>query len=179
MRYSKRILFLSLLVLGLLSSAASRANAQESEPNNSCASPQDLGMVTLPLSLTGNLDTPDVDFFRTSYASGTVVIDLESPLGMDTYLGVFGSDCSLLAVNDDGGEGLNSQITINVPPDGTLIIAATSYGDYSFTGQGYYSGPYQLSLRRDPRAVAVSGRVLNARSGGPVPFAEEIGRAHV
>ncbi|HSK78730.1 MAG TPA: carboxypeptidase-like regulatory domain-containing protein [Thermoanaerobaculia bacterium] len=176
MRHSKQILLLSLLVLSLLSSAASRANAQESEPNDSCTSPQDLGAVTLPLSLMGDLGAPDVDFFRTllstSNASGTVVIDLEALEGMDTVLGVFGSDCTLLAVDDDSGAGFNSQIRINVPADGVLIIAATSYADFGFTGQGSYSGPYHLSIREEGRAVAVSGRIVDAGSGAPIPFAD-------
>lgn len=175
MTNSKRILFLSLLVLGLLSSAVSRANAQESEPNNSCAAPQDLGAVTLPLSLPGNLDSPDIDFFRTflsaGNASGTVVIDLESMV-MDTLLGVFGSDCSLLAVDDDSGAGVNSQIRINVPADGVLIIAATSYADFGFTGQGFYSGAYQLSIREEGLGAAILGRVVDARNGAPVAFAD-------
>lgn len=175
MRPSKQILLLSLLVLSLLSSAASRANAQESEPNDSCAASQDLGAVTLPLSLTGSLGSPDVDFFRTlistTNASGTAVIDLEALEGMDTVLGVFGSDCSLLAADDDSGAGLNSQIRINIPGDGVLIIAATSYSDFGFTGAGSYSGPYRLSIREEGHAVAVSGRVIDAGSGAPVPFA--------
>jgi hypothetical protein len=178
MKNSKRILLLPLLVLGLLSSAVSRANAQETEPNDSCASPQDLGAVTLPLSLTGDLGSPDIDFFRTflstSNASGTVVIDLEALGEMDTLLGVFGSDCSLLAVDDDSGAGLNSQLRINVPADGVLIIAATSYSDFGFTGNGFSFGLYRLSIQEEPRAAGVSGRVIDLANGAPIPFADVV-----
>ncbi|MFP5285714.1 MAG: collagen binding domain-containing protein [Thermoanaerobaculia bacterium] len=87
----------------------------------------------------------------------------------DTLLAVFSSDCVLLAIDDDSGEGVNSRIRINVPADGILIIAATSYADFGLTGQGYSSGEYRLRVRQEAGSTLL-GRVVNSRTGAPVPF---------
>jgi hypothetical protein len=180
MRHRHPLSVLPLLFLSLLFAGSLRAHAQgfESEPNNSCFSPQDLGALPPPFSLTGSLDTPpsvpDIDYYRTYFqtgnASATAVIDLEGVFVQDPLLAVFNSDCVLLDIDDDGGEGLSSRIRINVPADGILIIAATSYADFGLTGQGFYSGAYRLRVRQEAPA-AVLGRIVNSRTGAPVPFA--------
>lgn len=164
MRQGKLVCILSAWTLALLLLGAPRAYAQDVEPNDSCQTAQDLGAA--PLEVSGSLGSPDIDFFRLSNASGTAVINLEG-LG-DSLLGVFNSDCVLLATDDDSGEGANSRLTIATPPDGVLIVAATSYADFGFTGHGYYSGPYTLRVSGDPNAQAVFGRVADARNGAGI-----------
>src|SRR5215475_8176137 len=131
-------LALATLLLGSIIAADSPALAQltEVEPNDQCTIAQDLGAVTLPVSLLGNLDStpevPDIDFFRfTGDPGSNVKVDLEGAqtgkgtLG-DPLLGLFDSSCNLIAVADEGGVGLNSRLTLTVPPDGVFILAATA-----------------------------------------------------
>jgi hypothetical protein len=110
------------IVLGSVVTATPAAYGQEVEPNDPCASAQDLGPVTLPFSQDGSQDSvydgqtgelvdPDVDFFELTGTPGsTVKVDLEGQatgagtLG-DPVLGFFDSTCTPQQVNDDGGVG--------------------------------------------------------------------------
>jgi hypothetical protein len=170
MRDDRKLVFiLAAWTLALLLLGAPRAHAQETEPNDSCLAAQNLG--TAPLEVSGSLGSPDIDFFlfRVNNASGTAIIDLEGESLGDPLLGVFNSDCILLASDDDSGEGFNSRITIAAPPDGVLIVAATSYSDFGFTGLGSYSGSYRLRIGGESNALVVFGRVADATTGGESP----------
>jgi hypothetical protein len=177
-----RNLLASTLVLGISLIAAPHAQAQtaEVEPNQTCAAAQNLGAVTSPISLQGSLNTPpgtpDVDFYRVSATPGSMVtVELNGAstnggtLG-DPYLGVFNESCQLLAYNDDF-YGTSSHVEIEVPASGTIVIAATSYGDWEFTGTGGSAGSYRLTVERQAVADSVSGRIVNVETGGPVPSA--------
>jgi hypothetical protein len=154
----------------------------ETEPNNSCQTAQDIGAVSLPVVLDGNLDEtlqPDIDFFRFSGAAGTLItIDhegqatgkgtLENPL-----LGVFDSNCNFLGFNDDW-QSLNSHLEMAIPEDGSLILAATAFPDFGFTGGG--SGSYQMTVAPVQVISSIRGRVTDAISSVPLrgdeaPFA--------
>lgn len=169
MRQGRLVFILSAWTVALLLLGSPRAHAQELEPNDSCQTAQDLGAA--PLEVSGSLGSPDIDFFRLNNASGTAVITLE---GSDPYLGVFNSDCVLLATDDDSGGGWNSRITIATPPDGILIVAATSHPDFGLTGNGYFPGPYTLKVGGDPDAVALSGRVADSRTGAGIAWASVV-----
>jgi len=126
------------------------------EPNDTCPTAQDIGAVTLPLTMAGSLDpvppaTGDVDFFRFTGTPNVVVrVDLEGQstgkgtLG-DPFLGFFDSSCNLIALNDDGGVGLNSRLHLTIPADGVFVLAVTRCCDGSFTEGG--EGSYQLSIQ--------------------------------
>jgi hypothetical protein len=151
------------------------ALSQEIEPNNTCPTAQDVGLVTLPLTLEGELmptvETPaDVDFFRFTGTPGSAVrVDLE---GQDTgqgtladpLVGVLDSNCNFLVTNDDSGGIRNSRVGFTVPSDGIFIVAATSFPDFGFTGGD--EGTYQLSLTP---ADGIRGRVVDADTGAPLP----------
>jgi len=158
------------------------ATGTDIEPNNSCQAAQDMGTVSLPFVLDGNLDssqTPDVDFFRFSGISGApVVVDLEgAPTGKgtvsDTYLGFFDSNCNLVALNDDSNT-VNSHLEFLIPSDGVFVLAATVCCDSDFVGGG--DGTYQLTISPLQAIGSVSGRVTDAARGTPLrgditPFA--------
>lgn len=169
-------LFLLAASLCLASALGTHAQELEVEPNHPCAAAQDLGAVAESLTLNGSIDNLDIDFFRFTAlpnASATVQLRGErSGLGSlpDPLLGVLSSDCSVvLALNDDFN-GLDSQIQLTVPADGTFIVAATSYADFGLTGAGYYTGTYQLSLdvQEQTNALSVSGSIVDAQTGSPV-----------
>jgi hypothetical protein len=171
-----------LLLLAALFIVVPTAHAQgvEVEPNSSCASPQNLSTVPLPYTLTGSLDTPpatpDIDFYRFTATPGDLVrIDLAGqvvyPFTLSSpLLAALDSSCTALGVND--GYGPNARLEVVVPADGVLIVAATSYPDYGYTGQGSSAGSYGLTLTRLPLARSVAGRVLNAKTGQPIQYAQ-------
>jgi hypothetical protein len=175
----------ALLVLGISLGSLSIVLSQgtDVEPNNSCAEAADLGEVTLPFTLDGSLDTPpdkpDIDFFKFSGPAGSLIrADMVSPregypadpgaLG-DPLLGLFDSGCNLLAYDDDGGIDLDARLRFAVPEDGIYILAAASYPDYEFIGNGGTSGLYQLQLAVSVPGGSISGRVVDQVSGEPLP----------
>jgi hypothetical protein len=60
----------------------------------------------------------------------TYVIDMLSPdqKALDPFLRLLDATGKILAVDDDGGEGLNARITIRAPATGAYQIVATSFG---------------------------------------------------
>lgn len=170
---------LILLVLGSILGIFTFVLGQgmDEEPNNTCETAQAVGAVELPFTLDGSLDTPpaepDVDFFRFTGVPGEGVqvelngIPPEQGVG-DPVLGLFNSECILIAVNDDSGS-LNSRLLFTIPADGVFVLAATGYPDFNFVGEGFYSGTYQLALAPAVFAGSISGRVVDAVTGTPLP----------
>jgi hypothetical protein len=170
------LLAISLVMIGFSSQAF--AQAVEVEPNDPCVIAQDVGQidVTAAFSLQGSLDIPDVDFFRFSATPGAqVTANLEGEAtGAGTLpnplLGLFDTDCNLLTSNHDSGFGLNSRLLFDVPADGVFVLAATEADDFDFTGNGFQSGTYQLTFSPPPPSIgSISGRIVDARTGEPLP----------
>jgi hypothetical protein len=147
----------------------------ESEPNNSCLTAQSFGDLSLPTTVVGSLDStpefPDVDFFKFESISGqTIVVDLEGSttgagtLG-DPFLGLFDSECNLLAINDDSN-GLNSRLIFTIPEDGLFVLGATNCCDSSFIGGGI--GSYLLAINQLIAINAIEGRLINATNTDPL-----------
>ncbi len=151
------------------------------EPNDACSTPQDFGAVALPFTLDGSLDGfplpgGDVDFFRFSGTPNTSVrVDLEGQatgkgtLG-DPFLGSFDSNCNLIALDDDGGDGLNSRLAITIPGDGVFILAVTRCCDGSFDQGG--SGSYQLNIVEIPPLP--NDDFVNATTIPALPFSDVV-----
>jgi 5-hydroxyisourate hydrolase-like protein (transthyretin family) len=179
-KFMKYIAGLLLLAALFIVVPAARAQGVEVEPNSSCASPQSLSTVPFPYTLTGSLDTPpakpDIDFYRFTATPGDLVrIDLAGyvvyPFTLvSPLLAALDSSCAALGEND--GYGPNARLEVVVPADGILIVAATSYPDYGYTGQGGSAGSYRLTLTRLPLARSIAGRVLNAKTGQPIQYVE-------
>lgn len=152
-----------------------RAQEVEVEPNNPCSAAQSLTASSSPLTIHGSIDTPDVDFYRVTVPAGTVLrVNLRGASSShgtlaDPILGAFSEDCTtLLQYNDDGGFGLNSFFELP-SASGTVVLAAASYGDFSFSGYGYYSGSYQLTIEQDAGpADSIAGRVVDTETGSAV-----------
>lgn len=157
------------------------AQGVDGEPNNSCVQAQTVapGPVALPFSITGSLDTPpavaDVDFFKISAPPGSVVkvhhegAPTNKGTLQDPYLGLFDGACNLLQVNDDAGTTANASLQFAVPASGLFVIAATSWDDANFTGQGEGGGTYQITVSPPPPPIgSINGRALDAVTGMPL-----------
>lgn len=175
---------LILFVVGIAFGSLSLVFGQETEqePNSTCATAQDFGDVVLPFTLNGSLDsTPtsgDVDFFRFSGTAGTSVqVDLagqssgKGTLG-DPLLGLFDSDCNLITSNDDSAGTLDARLVFTIPASGSFVLAATSSPDFGFIGNAGVSGSYQLTITPVVLAGSISGRVIDADTGSPLPGSE-------
>jgi len=97
-------------------------------------------------TFSGTLTVGDRDWVEITLSPGAqILIDLVatggSPLG-DPYLRIHDSTGAQVAFNDDGGTGLNSQLTFFTGTGGTFYIAAGSYQDAS-------AGGYRISVAID------------------------------
>ncbi len=178
----------------ILLSLCPLAYGQDTEPNNPCASAQNLGAVSLPFVQEGELDSdpdpelqaPDVDFFRLQGTPGTIIrVDLEGvPTGagtlFDPFLGFFDSGCNKVSINDDGGVGRNSRLIITVPDDGVFILAVTDCNGFvECTDVDFMLGnigSYRLTISEAQFIGSITGRLVDALDGTPLrgdtePFA--------
>lgn len=149
------------------------ATVSEIEPNNSCATAQNIG--TGPgASVSGAIAQGDVDYFVIHATPGTLLqADLSGQTGgggdiADTLLGIFDSSCAQIGYNDYGGADMDSRVVFKVPADGTVIIAAAGYPDFGFTGNAFVLGTYTLTVHA-PTSAYVAGTLTDAASGQPLP----------
>jgi len=106
------------------------------------------GSVTLGGSATGDIETADdQDWFSVSLTAGRVYqVDLEGTatsggtLSDPFFRGLYDSSGALVSGtgNDDGGTGLNSQISFTATSTGTFFLAAGAYGSNT--------GTYKVSI---------------------------------
>lgn len=161
------------LVLLSLSLAPALAQSSEVEPNDTCPTAQDLDSPPLPLIVTGELpaDTSDIDFFRFIAPPGTMVqidhMGVSSGGGTldDPYLGVLDSACNVLALDDDSGYGTDSKVFVAVPPDGVLVLAATSCCDGALIGAGGSRGSYTITADVAHVVASIRARLVDAETG--------------
>jgi hypothetical protein len=161
--------FFPLIALALLPNWL-LAQGVEVEPNNPCAVAQNFGDTGLPYDVSGNLDLNDVDFFRFNANAGEeIVADLEgSATGQgtlgDPFLGLFDSNCNLLAIDDDNGTSLNSRLYFTVRADGVFVFVAAGCCDSFFFNDTatteIYTASYTLSRHG---ALPISGRPAHRR----------------
>ena len=98
------------------------------------------GVVNIGASVTGELEKQaDRDWFAVELEAGERYrFDLVGNSLRDPYLYLRGAAGELLAYDDDGGSGLNSQITFQANADGRYFLDAAAYADS-------YTGTYTLS----------------------------------
>ena len=147
------------------------ADGSEVEPNNTCATAQNLGAITLPFSIRGSIDSRvgyrDVDFFRFTAAPGSQLLaDLEGAATgqgtlTDAWLNQYGSACNDI---DYLWTGSGRSLPLTVPADGVVILEVAHSTDDEFA-----KGSYLLTISRLAYAGSISGRVIDARTGAPLP----------
>lgn len=104
------------------------------------------GRVSLGGSVEGNLDFPtDTDWYRVRLTEGesyrfTLSSSGTSPLG-DPMVKLYDANGTEVAMDDDGGEGLNSYLEYSAPTTGTYFVEARGFGEEE-------TGSYTLSSLR-------------------------------
>lgn len=88
------------------------------------------------------------DFFRfRGLPPGARYTATISQTTVDTVLGQFDNlDGTLVASDDDSGDGLASQLSGQIPADGDLTLAVTGFNDQSFDIDHTQSGQYRLTI---------------------------------
>lgn len=172
-----------LFTVSLLFSSPAFAQESEIEPNQPCAAAQEIQseFAALPVEVLGTLAPPsdtapagDVDFYA-----------FEAPPGMqlraqatsemnemgwlfDPYLGLFDSECNLLAWND-WYISMFPVIDFVVPDSGYFTLAVTGAYDSDFEGNHWQEGPYVLTLGQPPEPIgAITGQIIDAVTGEPL-----------
>lgn len=103
----------------------------------------------------------DVDYFKFRAKAGDILSAEVLTGQIDSTLGLFqivgsGRDKEgiLIALDDDGGEGVLSKIVFEIPEDGRYAIAVSTFPDFDFTGEGdtdpvFGQGRYVLSVAKE------------------------------
>ena len=87
-----------------------------------------------------------MDFYRFKAKAGELLVAETVPGALlDTVIGLFGPDGTLLAQNDDVAS-VFSRLIFPIPLDAEYTLAVTTFGDDNFTGQGRSIGRYILTL---------------------------------
>ena len=78
-----------------------------------------------PMTECRRLSGQMLDLYSIVVAGGEVTIDLTGDY--DTYMQLYDENCQLIAQDDDGGDGLNSRLTMVDLPGGIYYIGVSSY----------------------------------------------------
>jgi hypothetical protein len=140
--------------LGLLPAQAHAATYAEVEPDNTCATAQNLEYAPFPLQVKGfkSVGSNAVDFFKFRGVPGTQVGvtlngDSSSPNPLTSFgVGFFPSNCPAIAQSSNFNIFSPAHLEFTVPADGKFVIAVTACCDTNFSGSGTIQGAYILTV---------------------------------
>lgn len=118
------------------------------------------GRITLGESVNGNLDFPtDTDWYRVRLTAGEsyrFTLNSDGETGFDPMVRLFDSAGQEVAMDDDGGEGLNSYLEFTAVTTGNYFVEARGFSEEAV-------GAYTLSAQRgDIPADASTDAALGA-----------------
>lgn len=100
----------------------------------------------------------DVDFFSFSVSAGDFLAIEVFRGGLDSLIGLFDADTgALLAIDDDGGDGLLSRLLLQANVDLNLALAVTTFPDSDFSGNGVGGGRYLLTVAKYQGTLVAAG----------------------
>jgi len=127
-------------------------------------------------TVSGELETAgEPDFFAVNLSAGNIYeIALTGDTLDDPYLRVFNPDGSLLGEDDDGNDGLNSVLNLNIQRTGRYYVSADS-------SLGSETGTYSLEISAGTAAPAGGVRSFSVASNdkvvaGEIAFGGELNR---
>jgi hypothetical protein len=100
----------------------------------------------------------DVDYFEFSVQAGDILAVEVVRSSLDTVIGLFEAGTgTLIAANDDGGDGLLSRLLLQFSEDLDLALAVSTFPDVTFSGAGEGSGRYVLQVTKYQGTVLAAG----------------------
>lgn len=133
--------------------ATARLSWQRQE---SAADPDDGRTIGFDFGLDGTVNpTGDRDDYHFEGSAGQVVtvrMDKRDS-NLDSYIGLYSPDGSLLGQDDDGADGVNSRLSIELQQNGRHKIIAHGYGDST--------GGYRLTITRESTSDADDNRWIS------------------
>ncbi|HEX4965229.1 MAG TPA: hypothetical protein VF173_30750 [Thermoanaerobaculia bacterium] len=132
------------------------------ESNNSLARARRIDLPFYTADLDNYTDISpaghDADYFKFHVKAGDILA-VEVVRGtIDTVLGLFDADTgTLLAADDDGGNGLLSRLLVQANTDLNLAVAVSTFPDVDFSGDGAGSGRYVLSISKYRGTILAAG----------------------
>jgi hypothetical protein len=111
------------------------------------------GLVRLPFNTVdrfSEVHPGDVDFFRFRASAGDILAieTLPGLTALDTVIGIFDDEGTLLLSDDDGGAGLLSRLLVQIAVDGVYSVGVSTFPDFNFTGAGEDAGRYVLNISK-------------------------------
>jgi hypothetical protein len=150
--------------------AAQAAVVNESEPNNSLATADDLGTYGPPgdgILVNGSISSGDVDWFGITITDVGTIVSIAFALPVSTsstdgLMQLTDAGGTQLAFDDDSGLGFMPSLEISGLAPGTYYIALTGFGDSDFNGSGHtqnwdYQMVVGLNIIPTPGALALLG----------------------
>ncbi|MBE2271928.1 MAG: PPC domain-containing protein [Anaerolinea sp.] len=125
--------------------------------------PADGGVIAPGDTEEGRFSTsePAVAYTLTVEAGQSVVVDLMSD-DFDSYLVALDEDGNEIATDDDGGDGLNSRLTLNTPGTYTIVAQSLSYRSSGTAAIGnYVLRVDELTTRPIEYGQSVDGELTN------------------
>ncbi|MDJ0758411.1 MAG: carboxypeptidase-like regulatory domain-containing protein [Woeseiaceae bacterium] len=122
-------------------------NGSRTSDNNSVADATRIKAPFANVDRLAKLEAGDIDFYKFKVKADDIVA-IEVVRGpIDSLIGLFDADTGdLIFADDDGGNGLLSRILLQFNVDLNLAVAVTSFPDFGFTGNGFSTGAYVLSV---------------------------------
>jgi len=100
----------------------------------------------------------DVDYFEVRLDANEFMAVEVVRGGIDSVLGIFDANTGdLLAVDDDGGDGLLSRLLVQGDVNRKLAIAVSTFPDLDFTGDGEETGRYVLQVTKYKGTLVAAG----------------------
>ncbi|HSS52620.1 MAG TPA: hypothetical protein VLX28_27065 [Thermoanaerobaculia bacterium] len=132
------------------------------ESNNSLARARSINLPFYSVDLDSFTDISpagnDVDYFKFHVKAGDILAVEVVRGSIDSVLGLFDADTgTLLAADDDGGNGLLSRLIVQANADLNLAAAVSTFPDVNFSGDGAGSGRYVLSVSKYRGTVLAAG----------------------
>ena len=109
------------------------------------------GLLRLPFNTVerfSEIHPGDLDFYRFRAKAGDILAieTLPGLTALDTVIGIFDDEGTLLLGDDDGGAGLLSRLLVQIEVDGTYSVGVSTFPDLGFTGAGEDFGRYVLNI---------------------------------
>lgn len=134
----------------------------------------DSAIIAVGATTAARLDFPsDVDAFEFNGSAGqTVTITVSGDTGVDVYTQLLDPTNSLIASDDDGGHGLDAEMTLTLEQSGLHRIEV--WAALNLEGQRQLIGSYEVIVREQPATGPLDERTAGDTAGVALTFLDAL-----